>query len=766
MSDEIYTAATKYTNGFGWVVHPLSPPDDNKSAAGKRPLMSKWSNLTDPLKQSEIAKYFKNKNVNLGLVCGEASDVTIIDIDDELFLSELMAGVDGSDFIMAKRTEGRGHLYFKHCSDGWLRNYEYDYIKIDVRNDNEKGGGGNIVLPPSVHSSGDLYRFNKEFTRDEIPEMPEQFKTNLQKLIAGDAQLSDAAKKSRKWVREFLSSPERLHGRDGRRCMLALCAELKANGFTSDDNGVMISKIVYRDDYDPNVAADQWGYVEAFPWKSDKLISEFPEFCSEKNTKGEIKAKNEFGINDQRPNDVKYADLFEVDAAKNRKLKYIEVSEMLLILHNVISFKGTLYVYDDGVYVDGTDVIKSDIANLAKDIGFNGSITKATNEIMHFMMYDAPKKAYPFNLHDNAIPVKNGVVVIDFDSETFELLPHSHKWGFNYKFDVEYLEQKEDTRRVMHDDVFCKYVGERDINTLYQIPAQAILQMLGSAPFKKAYLLQGEAHAGKSSYLEVLLRMFGEESQSGVSLQQISSDRFALADLEGKVLNVYDDLAGVPINDSGVFKTLTGAHKHRVQRKHMQPYDANISAVQVYTCNVPPMFDDRVAKDTAFWERWEYVNFIGTFDVDPYFYDRIFTEDNLSLLFIDVLKCVVAVRKNGLKINSTASEVREKWSYNADPLYQFIKANLVESERGMKLNKDKLLESYKRWCLSTGVDGAKILQTKTAFTRSIDKYGVLNSKEITVEQGRNHVYVLPYIWNNESAFLFTPLTVKTEQSIL
>lgn len=289
----VYDASKKYTEEYGWVVHPLSNPNDDKNAPGKRPLMKGWSDLKQPLSEKNIDKHFKNKDVNIGLVCGEVSNITIVDIDDELFQPELMAGVNDLTFIMAKRTEGRGHLYFKHCSDGWLRNYEYDYIKIDIRNDNEKGGGGNIVLPPSVHNSGDVYFFNKDFNVNNIPEMPEQFKLNLQKLINGNTQLSTAVKKSRKWVREFLSNPEILHGRDGRRCMLALCAELKTNGFTSDDNGTMISKIVYRNDYDPTISNDQWRYVEPFPWKSDKLIAEFPEFCNDENTHGSITKKPE-----------------------------------------------------------------------------------------------------------------------------------------------------------------------------------------------------------------------------------------------------------------------------------------------------------------------------------------------------------------------------------------------------------------------------------------------------------------------------------------
>lgn len=290
-NDDVYNAALKYTNEYNWIVHPLSAPTDNKSAPGKRPLLKGWSNLKNPLSQEEIESYFKNQNVNIGVVCGKHSNLTIIDIDSQMFTDELLNDVDTSNFLMAKRTDERGHLYFKHVPD--LLNYEYEYIKIDVRNDNDKGGGGNIVLPPSTHLSGDVYRFNKEFELCDIPEIPYQLKMNLLHIISLNKDLSSAVKKCRKWVREFLSSPDILHGRDGRRCMIALCAELKANDFTSNEQCTLISKIVYQKDYDEQKAHDQWSYVEPYPWKSERLMNEFPEYCNDKNTKGNIENKKE-----------------------------------------------------------------------------------------------------------------------------------------------------------------------------------------------------------------------------------------------------------------------------------------------------------------------------------------------------------------------------------------------------------------------------------------------------------------------------------------
>jgi len=459
--------------------------------------------------------------------------------------------------------------------------------------------------------------------------------------------------------------------------------------------------------------------------------------------------------------------LFDADSnGGNCKLRFIEVSDMLAVKHNAISYKDIIYVYSDGIYIDGTETIKTEIANLSKEFGCKCGVTNSMKEIMAYMTYDNPEKEYPFNTHNNMIPVKNGIVVIDFDKRKFDIIPHNPKFKFNYKFGIDFKQPEDLTLKGVIDSVFKSYVDEPDVDILYQIPAQAILQGLGSSPFKKAYLLQGDPHAAKSGYLELLSRMFGEDSISHISLQAIGSDRFALANLEGKTFNTYDDLSSIPIKDGGVFKTLTGGHSHEVQRKGIQGHRATITAVHVYTCNTPPQFDKSVQHDTAFWERWEYVRFVNVFDVDPYFYDNTFTQTNLERCFYSILEYVVSVHNDGLKVNSTASEVREKWSFSADPLYMYIKANLNESERSMYIDKELFMESYKRWCLSNGIDNQKIITAKKAFTQAIDKYGVLSTRTTDANGVRISCYEIPYTWNVETKHSVKNIALRTQQDKL
>ncbi|AKB32693.1 hypothetical protein MSSIH_2003 [Methanosarcina siciliae HI350] len=467
------------------------------------------------------------------------------------------------------------------------------------------------------------------------------------------------------------------------------------------------------------------------------------------------------------------------------KLNFSAIAAHVGEMYNAFSFGGTLYIFKEGIYIDGTIELKAKIQEIIESINwsgetFRGSIVESTREIIHYMTYAEPATDYPFNKYGNVIPVQNGLLKINFDSGGVELMSFSPEYKFNFKLPVEYnptadsgpihnviLSYVDPTEREGENDAGeTVKLGYSNADLLYQIPAQALLQMIGAATFKKAYLLQGDAHAGKSSYLEVLSRTIGQENISDVSLQSLLTDRFALADLEGKLLNCYDDLAEIPLKEGGAFKTVTGKYIHRIQRKLQQAYNAEIKAVHVYTCNTPPIFSDGIANDTAFWERWEFINFVNLFEIDPFFYDRVFTKENLSGFFNKVIETMMVIKKRSrLLVDSSAGEAREKWQSNADPLYRFLESEFIsEVNKTIHLDKGNFFKSYIKYCIDKKVDPGKIPTSQTMFTKVLFKYNV-STKQINHDDGRRPwVYNLPYSWrDSKSPYYVEPIKKETSQ---
>lgn len=481
--------------------------------------------------------------------------------------------------------------------------------------------------------------------------------------------------------------------------------------------------------------------------------------------------------------------IFLTDDEQIKKINLIHEAIADKIIHNLntISFKDSIFVYRDGIYVEGEAEVNAEIARIIRGIktlkpDYQININSAAKEILYYIKYKNPFFEYPFNQCENLLPVKNGVLRFDFDEEKVDLIQYDPKYLFTFKLPVVYDPQADPTPIC---NVIKGYVGQEereeesssgkivktlysDIDLLYQIPAQAILQLTGSNTFKKAYLLQGDANAGKSTYLELLAALLGRENISNVSLQTMLNDRFALADLEGKILNCYDDLAEIPLNEGGMFKTVTGGYRQRIQRKGKQAYDADLKAVHVFTCNTAPEFSEKLKRDTAFWERWEFINFFNVFEVDPFFKAQTFTEENISGFLNGVLQRVFEIKKKGrLLVDSTVAEVREKWQFNADPLYRFIDALFnPESKNVMYLDKEALLKLYERYCIDKGVDPGKIPKSVTGFTQLLYKYDIVDDQKTLVDKGRTKVYRVPYSWKEKGVYYIKPLVLRTEQEKL
>lgn len=465
-----------------------------------------------------------------------------------------------------------------------------------------------------------------------------------------------------------------------------------------------------------------------------------------------------------------HSDLVKITESGRIVLSIENVADQIRKELNVIAYAGNLYVYSDGYYHDGADEIKTRIIQIVRDNGANVNIRETTLDILHFITYHAPEKEYPFNNKNTRgmIPFKNGIVKLHFQEGRIELLEHDPKYKFNYI--IPHAFNPANNSDEIHKEVISKYVAVEDQDILYQIPAQALLQAGGMAPYKKGYLLQGQPHGGKSTYLYLLETAFGVSFISHRSLQDLAENKFAIASLENKLLNCYDDLGSVPLNDVGVFKTLTGKEIHDIEKKGKDSYPARLFAVHVYTCNAPPTYPSAVKKESAFWERWEYIRFPYQFATDPKFYDRMFTPENISGFLHRVLKTCIDIYNNGLLTNSTAEQVREKWSYNADPVYRYLEEFVDKSaSRSHYVDKEDLLEKIKRWAISEGQDAENIPTTIKGLTARLEIFDVLSVRKTTADGIRVELYQLPGTLtehNTSSVYRPNKIDVKTAQGSL
>jgi len=249
--------------------------------------------------------------------------------------------------------------------------------------------------------------------------------------------------------------------------------------------------------------------------------------------------------------------------------------------------------------------------------------------------------------------------------------------------------------------------------------------------YKKAYLFQGEPHAGKTSYLKLLYMIFGNEFTSTISLQQLCDDKFVGGNLEGKLLNIYDDLEDVALGVIDRFKMLTGDCRCDIERKYEGKYTGSVTTVHIFTCNYPPEYPEKVKRDSAFWSRWEYLKFPYSYSVNPNFYTEWYTDEILSSFFNLILAAMITIRKRGLLSNSDIQEVMSNWSINSDPLYTFIDY-LFEpnvSKRQSWYSKAKLMNEYNKWCDDNNIPAHKRRLSMKAFTIALQPHLIIAERK-------------------------------------
>ena len=114
-----------------------------------------------------------------------------------------------------------------------------------------------------------------------------------------------------------------------------------------------------------------------------------------------------------------------------------------------------------------------------------------------------------------------------------------------------------------------------------------------TAKFEKALLCIGEGDNGKGTFLKLFERFVGLKNASHVSLQDMNSDRFSIANLYGKLVNTFGDLPADKLKATGNFKMLVSGDIIRAQNKHADPFYFANHALLVFSANAIPQSDDK-----------------------------------------------------------------------------------------------------------------------------------------------------------------------------
>jgi putative DNA primase/helicase len=120
-------------------------------------------------------------------------------------------------------------------------------------------------------------------------------------------------------------------------------------------------------------------------------------------------------------------------------------------------------------------------------------------------------------------------------------------------------------------------------------------------PYRKAVLLLGPGANGKSTLLGLFRGLLGTRNVAAVSLQALGEERFAAADLFGKLANVCGDIDARTVRRTDLFKQLTGGDPVRAEFKFRDAFEFLCFALPLFSANEVPSVADQT---DAWFDRW------------------------------------------------------------------------------------------------------------------------------------------------------------------
>lgn len=371
--------------------------------------------------------------------------------------------------------------------------------------------------------------------------------------------------------------------------------------------------------------------------------------------------------------------------------------------NHVVNINGQLHIYQDGTYAPGYRQIEHSMIELIPNL-------KKTQrrEVLDYMELIA-EQLQPADAR--FIAFQNGI----YDIVDDQLLPFNPEYVITNKIPWNY------------DPDAVNELADKTLNKLACDDAsiRALLEeCIGYCFFRrnelgKAFILTGDKSNGKSTFLEVVKAILGEQNISALDLKELG-DRFNTAMMFGKMANIGDDIGDDFLQGSqvAIFKKIVTGNRIKGEYKGLTPFEFNPYIKMLFSANDIPRMKDKTG---AVLRRLVIIPFNATFsdqdpDYDPFIKYRLCEQESVEYLIrigIEGLKRVIAHNKF-TKSEKVEKEIRDYEEEN-NPIAAFIEDQGVEM-----IENQPTAEVYKRYQVFCA-DNALTPMSNIVFSKQMNK---------------------------------------------
>lgn len=383
------------------------------------------------------------------------------------------------------------------------------------------------------------------------------------------------------------------------------------------------------------------------------------------------------------------------------------LAEYLTHKYNIITIgekEREMYVYQNGVYFRSeNEIIYPEIQRILSDAINKNAKAETFHKIAD--MTSHPRSVFT-STPLNFIPLVNGV----YDMTTKTLLPQSPSYRFTYQFPIVY----NPTADCPQTKAFFSQVLSPEQTTIVQEWIGYYFYRLYL--FKKAIIFVGEGDTGKTTLLETIINLLGRNNISSISLQKMTSDKFAGAHLYWKHGNLVDELSAKDISDTGNFKVATGGGSITGEYKFGNQFSFLNFSKFTFACNKIP--DVKDFDDEAYFNRWMVIRFEKILEKKiPNFIVNLTTEEERSGLFNYAMEGLTSLLTRGtFSYGKSAMDIKREMMRSGSSIAMFCSEALEEDQKA-EISKEDLYEAYSQFCQASGLatETIKMLGTRFLF---------------------------------------------------
>ena len=353
-------------------------------------------------------------------------------------------------------------------------------------------------------------------------------------------------------------------------------------------------------------------------------------------------------------------------------------AQFLISEYHIVKIGGVLHYFKNGVYVPANieGLMIKHISNLKQ---------QQRKEVISYMMAYIDENTRVSSA--NYIAFRNGI----YNLATDELEPFTPEKIMTNLIDWNY---NPNAYSELADDVLNRLAcGDKKVRALLE-------EVIGYTFYRrnelrKAFMLKGKRHNGKSTYLDMIAYLLGEDNISSLDLNDLGHE-YKAAGLFGKLANIGDDIEDEYIPSAGTFKKIVSGDRLNANIKFHDPIEFNPYCKLIFSGNTIPRLG-RGRDYDAIIDRLIIVPFNASFNKDskgfsPFIKYQLRTPEVMEYLIkIGLYGLKRVLQTNSFTTNEEIHEAITEYAETLNPISLFF------DEMGDSMEHEPTKKCYRRY---------------------------------------------------------------------